>query len=89
MCTDGLLIENKRRESSTVELTDATTVLREVIARAYSCPVIRLDDSCQLLQQDLDTNYETHPNILPSSIVVETEKHFLLIHVCIVKLLVR
>lgn len=77
--THGLLIENRRRESSTVELTDATTVLREVIARAYSCPVIRLDDSCQS-QQEVDANYETHPNLLPSSFVLETEKHFLLIH---------
>lgn len=82
ICLDGSLPgigEHKVQDSSRIQLTDGTTVLKEVIARAYCCPIISIDGTTPQIESD--PKFETHPNLLPTNVVLETERYFLLLHV--------
>uniref|UniRef100_A0A1B6CYW9 BEACH domain-containing protein n=2 Tax=Clastoptera arizonana TaxID=38151 RepID=A0A1B6CYW9_9HEMI len=70
--------EQKVHNNSKIQLSDCTTVLREVISRTFSCPVISIDGSTP--QIEVEPRFQTHPNLLPCSIVLETDQYFLLLH---------
>lgn len=71
----GLLKREDGDDSSSIQLMDQASLLREILARAYGVPVVR--DGHMIY----DAAYKHHANLLKASIVVETNQHFFVIHV--------
>ncbi|XP_039300678.1 WD repeat-containing protein 81-like, partial [Nilaparvata lugens] len=62
-----------------INLIDCGEVLREVISRAYGCPIIALNSSVTAEQLEPNSGFEPHPNLLPALITLETDRNFLII----------
>ncbi|XP_067006086.2 WD repeat-containing protein 81 [Anabrus simplex] len=77
----GTSMTTEGRSASHISLATCDSVMRDIICRTYSCPIVRLDDgSVDAMSTDGKyKNYEVHCNILPTLCAVETENHFLLI----------
>ncbi|XP_044733359.1 WD repeat-containing protein 81 [Chrysoperla carnea] len=63
---------------SHINLTDYNTVFREIIIRAYGCPIINIIDSTQNIPQS--KHYESHPNWLQVLCCIESNTCFYTIH---------
>lgn len=73
----------RQQDRSTVQLTDSGRVLRDIISRAYGCPVISLGTAGvqDKLHPSGDSGKHSHPNLLPCRVAVETDTCFILVHV--------
>lgn len=72
----------RQQDRATVQLTESASVLRDVLERAYGCPVIQLDDSPRAMTQSVHEVQESvHPNLLPCRVALETSQCFILVHV--------
>lgn len=72
----------RQQDRATVQLTESASVLRDVLERAYGCPVIPLDDLPRATTQSVHEVQESvHPNLLPCRVALETGQFFILLHV--------
>ncbi|XP_046665135.1 WD repeat-containing protein 81 isoform X2 [Homalodisca vitripennis] len=72
---------NRSHDRSTVQLTDSASLLREVIFRAYGCPLVPLDGSSGVCTTDSDRCESAfHPNLLPCIVALEAKNYFILVH---------
>ncbi|XP_054269421.1 WD repeat-containing protein 81-like [Macrosteles quadrilineatus] len=62
-------------DHSTIQLTDSSRVLRNVITRAYGCPILSLDGR----PVPVEENATIHPNLLPCRFALEDGKSFILV----------
>lgn len=79
-----------RNERSTVNLVPYDTVLLEAIIRTYGCNVIKLDKVKQLDESRADKKrtstselygrFEPHVNLYPATALIETTKHYVIVH---------
>jgi hypothetical protein len=68
-----------RKEEGAVELTEHSTLVREVISRMYGICVSRLGEA-----STYEPNFTPHPNLMPALAALETSQHFLIIQVRII-----
>lgn len=72
----------RQQDRATVQLTESASVLRDVLERAYGCPVIPLDDlPCATTQSVHEVQESVHPNLLPCRVALESSQFFILVHV--------
>ncbi|RZF35651.1 hypothetical protein LSTR_LSTR013062 [Laodelphax striatellus] len=62
-----------------INLMDCGEVLREVVGRAYGCPIINLNGGAAPEQLELSNQFEAHHNLLPAAIALETDHCFLIL----------
>ena len=75
----GAMLRKEELDDSSVQLMEQSSLLRDIIARAYGAPIVK---DGHLVH---DIAFRPHSNIFKASIVVETNKNFYIIHVSFLK----
>lgn len=69
------MVRKEEGDDHSVQLMEHSSLLREIISRSYGAPIVKEGHLVH------DVAYRPHSNIFKASIVVETNKHFYIIHV--------